>query len=225
MGGVNMTQKELNKQLVSASQEDNTDRIKELFKAGANLNAYDKYGITALMYAAESNYIKTVRTLISLGADVNFRNSKNTQTALMQAAWDNHIKITKLLLDHDADPNTRDKYGRTALIYACNAGHTETARLLLGYGADPNIRDKNGGTALIRASINGHIEVIKLLVDSYADIGTKNEKGRTALDILKTHYPEQYKKLLQNKIKETRKRILKKEDSTENLKNVPDYDI
>jgi len=220
-----MTQKELNKQLVSTSQEDNADRIKELFKAGANLSAYDKYGITALMYAAESNYIKTVRTLISLGADVNFRNSKNTQTALMQAAWNNHIKITKLLLDHDADPNIRDKYGRTALIYACYDGHTETACLLLGYGADPNIRDKNGGTALIWASINGHIEVMKLLVDSYADIGTRNERGLTALDILKEHYPQKYDRWIQNTVVKSRQKTLQREDSRRSRRCEPDFDI
>ena len=144
---------------------------------------------------------------------------------LINAARDGDTVKAEELLNAGAEVNSVNYMGGTPLMRACTYGRMDMVRFLLRKGADPNIRDKNGGTALIWASINGHIEVMKLLVDSYADIGTRNEKGLTALDILKTRYPEQYKKLLQNEIKKTRKRILKKEDSTENLKNVPDFDI
>ena len=61
-----------------------------LIKAGADINAKDKYGETPLHYSAEQDDIKTALVLIKEGADINTKD-KNGNTPL-QIAIDEHGK-------------------------------------------------------------------------------------------------------------------------------------
>jgi len=59
--------------------------VELLLKKGANVNAKDKYGGTALMYAAVKGHKEVVELLIENGADVNAKNIMG-KTALMSAS-------------------------------------------------------------------------------------------------------------------------------------------
>ena len=55
---------------------DNTDCIKLLIAAGANINATDKDGNTPLHWAADGGRLANTRLLISMGANPNATNNK-----------------------------------------------------------------------------------------------------------------------------------------------------
>jgi TonB family protein len=127
--------------LMQAAQDGTADEIKKLLKKGAGLEVKDRYGWTALLYAATFN----------LGY---LPNPKPDASAL------------KILLSAGANVNVSDTRGITPLIIAAAEGRTEFVKLLLSKGADVNAKDKNGATALSYAKAKGHVEIVKLLVKS-----------------------------------------------------------
>ena len=73
-----------------AARKGHTDKVRELLKTGADVNAWDKHRVTALHRAAWKGHTDTVRELLKNGADVNARD-KYGQTALHRAAYRGHI--------------------------------------------------------------------------------------------------------------------------------------
>jgi ankyrin repeat protein len=77
----------------------NANVMKALVKAGADVNAADLKGMTALMYAAEDAKVDAVKTLLDLGVSPNAKN-KDNQTSLQIAATSkrkNSKRIVELL--------------------------------------------------------------------------------------------------------------------------------
>jgi len=85
-----------------------------LLDNGANANASDDGGRTALMEAAYAGHSRAVEALIKRGADVNAKDCAGW-TALMEAASKSHIETVKILLDYGADSLARARNGWTAL--------------------------------------------------------------------------------------------------------------
>lgn len=71
--------------LTEAAYNGRTDCMKELLEAGANVNAQDGDGRTALIWATSEKYPDSVKVLLGVGADVNVKD-KDGNTALMWAA-------------------------------------------------------------------------------------------------------------------------------------------
>ena len=86
-------------------------RAKMLIEAGANINAIDHEGRTALM---RSLFTEVAKILIEDGADVDAKDNDG-RTALMMAET---VERAKLLIEAGADTDVVDKKGNTALIYA-----------------------------------------------------------------------------------------------------------
>ena len=135
-------------------------KTKEVIKAingGINVNTKDKYGYTALMYAALQDDAETVNALLEIGADINAK-SNSGLTALMLAAYSGHLEIIDILIKAGADVNARkDNYdGLTVLMEATSSKwtNTETVNALLDAGADVKAKDNDGKTALDYAREN-----------------------------------------------------------------------
>jgi len=88
-----------------------------LLEAGADPNAADREGETALMKAAGHGVKETVKVLIEHHADVNRKDAKG-RTALMHAAAGHRSDAIPLLLENGADPNARDYEGKSSLDLA-----------------------------------------------------------------------------------------------------------
>lgn len=88
-----------------------------LLEAGADTNAADREGETALMKASGYGVKETVKILIERHADVNRKDLKG-RTALMHAAAGHRSDAIPLLLENGADPNVRDNEGKSALDLA-----------------------------------------------------------------------------------------------------------
>jgi len=72
--------------LIEAAQKGNLQVVQWLIDGGADLDASDLHGKTALMWAAGSGYDKVVQLLIDNGADFE-RKDNEGKTALDQIAW------------------------------------------------------------------------------------------------------------------------------------------
>ena len=167
--------------------------VKKLIEEGADVNAQDKQGFTALMIASKEGNIEIAKLLIEEGANVNAEDEMGF-TALMLASRNGHIAIVKLLIESGADINAKVRlvsyhtesvsiwgsiFGggeirryyinpSTALMAASSEGHTEIVKLLIESGADVCFRDEEGFTALKWASSEGHIDIVKLLREAGA---------------------------------------------------------
>lgn len=179
--------KQLDAALLQAAGAGNLARVATFLTRGAQVNARDEQGETALMKAAfgetgagaAPRYTAVVRLLIAKGAAVNAKD-KQGQTALMSAALVN-IASLKLLLDKGGEVNAQTDQGDTALLWVAHQGGLDAARLLLAHGAAVNIQNKNGETALMRAAGEGHATIVKLLLDKGAQINAQSKAGKTAL--------------------------------------------
>lgn len=97
--------------------------VKKTINAGANINAKDKHGYTALMWAVKLDCKETAKILIKSGADIDAQNNQG-YTALILGVMHNRIEIVEMLIYLGADINIKDNENNTALMYAqenCNA--------------------------------------------------------------------------------------------------------
>lgn len=100
-----------------------------LIEAGANVNAQDMAGNTALMGVCFKGFNDIAQFLIDKGADVNLKN-KTGGTALSFAATFNQNTIAKLLLANGAEVNIKDQNGQTPLELAQKQDNKELVALL-----------------------------------------------------------------------------------------------
>jgi ankyrin repeat protein len=154
--------------------------INMLIKAGAQVDLADTYGTTALMLAALSGEIDTVRALIKAFAKVN-QASTYGMTALMRAAQYGHTPTVQALIDAGANVNQADTEGVTALILAAQNDYTPTVQALIDAGANINQADTNGETALMGSAEEGQTATVQALIDAGANVNQVNVNGDTAL--------------------------------------------
>src|SRR2546430_806283 len=83
--------------LCAAAKRGDASKVRSLLTAGANPNATDARGGTALQYAASSGKIAVVQLLLAAGANVRAQDHDGS-TALHAAAVDRELPIVELLL-------------------------------------------------------------------------------------------------------------------------------
>ena len=142
-----------------------------------------------LFKAVKNRDIQEIKTLISMGVDINTKDKKVGNTALMYAVNRGYPKIVSLLISHGADVNTKNKNGKTPLMVATISGYPKIVSLLISHGADVNAKDKRKVTPLMYAVYLNNSKLVKLLLTHGADVNIETENGSTALDIaIYKHY-------------------------------------
>jgi uncharacterized protein len=189
-----------------AARGSNLKAVRLLLKAGADVNASNRYGVTPLSLAVTSGDAAVVKALLDAGADAR-RALIEGETVLMTAARTGNAKIVRALIAHGADLEARESYyGETALIWAVTENHAEAVATLLNAGAGVNVRSnptefardrfglsmlpKGNWTPLMYASRDGAFEAAKVLIEHGADLNLTDPDGTTAmvLAIINYHY-------------------------------------
>ena len=160
--------------LMYAALYSTVDEVRALLDAGANPNAKNDAGATALLWAVD-DAAKT-RLLIERGADVNARSLDGRTPLMVAAGRAGASEVLTLLLDKGADPNL-DLDDLTALGEAAYAGDVAAMQLLMARGADPK---KGAIVSVIQAAEADCARCIALLIPSL----DKAALGRAALAIL-----------------------------------------
>lgn len=88
-------------ELMVASAEGKTARVKELLEYGADCDAKSLNGSTALMYAARNNHVEVVKLLVNAGANVQLMNEKKS-TAMSIAKNFDCEEVVDFLAFHTA---------------------------------------------------------------------------------------------------------------------------
>jgi len=158
-------------QLIKAVGLADVRQVKNPLDKGANINAKNPDGLTALMVAAFNGHLDVVKQLVEKGADLNER-ANSGWTALMCAAVEGRTDVARFLLEKGADVNKRDNKGMTALMMSTRTGSIEVVKVLLDKGADVNLKDYWGNTAYTLASQRGHAQIATLLKDTTAKSNT-----------------------------------------------------
>lgn len=138
--------------LMSANSKDVAD---VLIKAGADVNAKDTNGLTALIFTTSHDRKAIAELLIKAGADVNAKTNDGL-TALMYVTYSGRKDIAELLIKAGAD-------GNAALIFAIDNNNEPAAKLLIELGADVNAKDNDGLSLLTHAILYGHNYIADLL--------------------------------------------------------------
>ena len=115
--------------------------ISLLLKMGANVNAKNYDGETALYWACVFGNEKIANTLVFRGkADPNIA-TKTGETALMQAAEGGYSAIISDLIMNNVNLNMISADGETALSKAIRKRHPDVAQQLIKAGATPSDDD------------------------------------------------------------------------------------
>ena len=194
---------QMNQQLIAAAEKGDTTMVLGLLKAGANLNAQDERGRTAVMAATQANKVATVKALVEAGADINIRDNR-LDNPFLYAGAEGLLEVLKVLVP--AKPNTKiyNRFGGTALIPACERGHVEVVEFLLTQ-TDVHLNHVNnlGWTCLLEAIILSdggvrHQRIVQLLIKHGADVNIADKDGVTPLQHAKRRGYSEIVRLLQN---------------------------
>jgi hypothetical protein len=121
--------------LIDAAKSGDINRVKKFLKKGADINAKDNNGWTALIWAAREGKTDVINFLINNGADVYVKDNMGW-TALMRAVTNGHTSAIDILISKGGDVNAKANDGWTALTEAAWYGHISVIDILLSKGAD-----------------------------------------------------------------------------------------
>ena len=158
--------------------------VRRLLQGGADVNAAQADGATALHWAAYHGDASLASLLLEAGADVASAN-RDGSTPLWLAASNGDAPMIEALLEGGANANEPLPLGRRPLMLAARAGSVDAVQALLEGGADPNAKeDARGTSALMQAADQGHADVIGVLIEHGADVAAVSKPvlrdGRTA---------------------------------------------
>ena len=167
--------------LADAAERGDATRVRTLLHAGgADVNAAQPDGMTALHWAAYHDDADTAALLVRTGADVDAANRYGVPP-LSLAAANGAAGLVRLLLDAGADAGAALRGGETVLMTAARTGSLAAVEALLAEGADPNAREARDQTALMWAAAEGHTPIAKALLAAGADVNASLRSGFTPL--------------------------------------------
>ncbi|MDD9890665.1 MAG: ankyrin repeat domain-containing protein [Gammaproteobacteria bacterium] len=141
---------------------------------GADVNATQVDGATALHWAAHWDQVMLANQLIAAGAKVNATNELGI-APLSIACRNGSNAMANLLLSNGASPRTQEPSGETALMTCARTGTTSTVLNLLTAGANPNAKESESGqTALMLAASEKQLAAVRALIDAGGDVNAQS---------------------------------------------------
>lgn len=176
--------------LLAAAQQGDLAKAKKLLAAGANVNARDAYGRTAVHIATHARQRELIRVLAQAGADLELLENDRYDAVTIAAVADDEESLRVLLSLGASAKLTTSRYDGTALIAAAHLGHDGVVKQLIAAGAPLDHVNNLHWTALIEAIVLGnggpkHQEVVRALLAAGASTRLTDREGNTPLALAK----------------------------------------
>lgn len=157
--------------VADAAMTGDVARVRALLERGADVNAAQGDGMTALHWAAMNGSVELAELLISAGAYVDAGTRIGSLTPLHLASKAAQGALVERLLAAGADAKRPTSNGGvTALHYAADSGDGRAVGALLSAGANANATEPGWGqTPLMFAAAKNRVEAIRLLLAGGAD--------------------------------------------------------
>ncbi|MCY3705522.1 MAG: ankyrin repeat domain-containing protein [Gammaproteobacteria bacterium] len=158
--------------VADAAMRGDLDEVRELLRSGADVNAPQSDGLTALHWAADNGDAAVAGVLIYAGANLAPLTRNDAYTPMHMAARGGHADVIGQLVEAGADPAVAtSRTGVTPMHLAAKAGSGEAIRTLAAGGAEVDARDHQWGqTPLIFAAGFNRLVAVNTLVELGADV-------------------------------------------------------
>lgn len=172
--------------LLRAAGDGDADAVALALRAGADLEARDGNGRTALLLAATYDHVDVARVLVAVGADPDALDDRH-DTPWLVTGVTGSVAMLETLLPAGPDLTIRNRFGGLSPIPASERGHVDYVRRVVKTAVDLDHVNDLGWTALLEAVILGdggepHQEIVRILLDAGADPSIADGDGVTALE-------------------------------------------
>lgn len=169
--------------LMKAAKKGDVEKIRNLIYSGADVNAKDKEGWTALMYAVRyQNNSDAVKILLNNKASPLVKNIYGANAMMIAAGFSKNPEIVNLLIKPFSS-SSEDV--REAFVYGIqNSNSAESLKPFITKNLKLNVPYKGKTYLMYAAETNRNTDIISLLLEAGAD---KNQvvNGKTAFDYAK----------------------------------------
>ncbi|ETV85056.1 hypothetical protein H257_02933 [Aphanomyces astaci] len=132
---------------VEAARRGNLDDIQAMVAWGIDVDATNKYGVSALMFAVEEGHAPVVGYLLVNGANAASGTTRHGTSLWLATVDKGHPDIVRKFLHAGASVSYKDpEDGSTALHVAAGRGHAAVAAVLVDNGADKTAHTMDGDT-------------------------------------------------------------------------------
>lgn len=160
------------------------EALSSLIQKGANVNAVNSNGESALFSAVKADSPEIIQLLVENGIITDTRSNLTRDhlgnTPLHYAVKWNSLNAAQSIISLGFDVNSQNLSGKTALSDSARSGKIEMTQLLIQFGANVNSADISGKTALIDSIQSGSEEMISLLLQNGANPQIQEMNGRNA---------------------------------------------
>ena len=153
-------------------------RTKALLDAGAEIDARDEKGDTAMHIAAHYGRLSMIRLLLGYGPDLYIENAQG-YTPLGVAIEGNFIKSTQLILKAQQEQEYR--LDMLPIHRAVMENKINLLHALVSEGFDVDTPNNKGMTPLHLAAKLGNAPMVEMLIRYGADVFKTDNEGRDAL--------------------------------------------
>ena len=176
--------------LAEAARKADWAAVRGLLHDGAEVDAREGDGSTALHWASYHDNRQTAALLIRAGADVDVANDLGV-TPLWAACENGSSAMVETLLEAGADPNPALPFGETPLMTAAGAGNADVVGRLLEAGANVDAATAEGAygaqTTLMWAVAQGHSSVVEVLLAHGADVHARSTTFTETVKTISTY--------------------------------------
>jgi ankyrin repeat protein len=157
--------------VADAAMRGDAEAVRALLRSGADVNAAQGDGMTALHWAAERGDVEMAEVVLAAGANPSALTRLGDYTPLHAAAKSGSVGVARALLNAGAEAEARTSTGgATPLHLASGAGHVEVVEALLEQGVEVDSKEPMWlQTPLMFASAGGHTSVVRALLAAGAD--------------------------------------------------------
>jgi ankyrin repeat protein len=171
VSGIALVARSATSPIADAAMRGDAAAVRTLITQGADVNAAQGDGMTALHWSALNGDTATVDALLKAGAKTDAVTRDGHYTALHLASSRGHAAAVTRLVDAGSDVKALTSTGVQPIHLAAEAGNADALKAIIDHGADVNVRDQtHGRTPLIFATSENRVDAIKLLIAKGADV-------------------------------------------------------